>query len=317
MYKIKSFKDTKKMFKKYCRCVNIYSKDKNLYNIWKDILYKCTNKESPSYKYYGEKGVSIYEKWKTYKNFFIWSKKNGYKYNTFLIRKDNDKDYSPENCVWVKKNKTDNDNGFKINIYGDNFTIKKWSNFLNINENVVRERIESNKYTFEESVLLPTKNDVIRLKTIDFENFSHYKEPCTVLCVPFCDFKCTKTFSENFCQNCHNYNLEIKEYKISNIINSYLNNPISKCIVFAGFEPMWSIYEIFLFLEEFRKFSDDNVIIYTGYYKNEISKYVELLKKYKNIIIKYGRYIPNQETRFDSLLGVELASSNQYAIKIS
>ena len=33
------------------------------------------------------------------------------------------------------------------------------------------------------------------------------------------------------------------------------------------------------------------------------------------IAIKYGRFIPNQETHFDSMLGVTLASPNQYAKK--
>ena len=36
---------------------------------------------------------------------------------------------------------------------------------------------------------------------------------------------------------------------------------------------------------------------------------------YHNIIIKYGRYIPNDGKHFDRVLGVELVSNNQYAIK--
>ena len=42
-----------------------------------------------------------------------------------------------------------------------------------------------------------------------------------------------------------------------------------------------------------------------------------ILKNYDNIIIKYGRYIPNQPSRYDSILGVTLASDNQYAERIS
>ena len=55
----------------------------------------------------------------------------------------------------------------------------------------------------------------------------------------------------------------------------------------------------------------------------EISKDVEvaahnfnfLVTNYNNIIIKFGRYIPNQGTHFDKVLGVKLASDNQYALK--
>ena len=44
---------------------------------------------------------------------------------------------------------------------------------------------------------------------------------------------------------------------------------------------------------------------------------VDFLKSYKNIIIKFGRFIPNDKPHRDTILGVNLASSNQYAKKIS
>ena len=36
----------------------------------------------------------------------------------------------------------------------------------------------------------------------------------------------------------------------------------------------------------------------------------------KNIIIKFGRFIPNRPSRYDEVLGVELASDNQFAKRI-
>ena len=41
-----------------------------------------------------------------------------------------------------------------------------------------------------------------------------------------------------------------------------------------------------------------------------------ILKKYKNIIVKFGRFIPNQEKQYDEVLGVYLASNNQYGEKL-
>ena len=44
---------------------------------------------------------------------------------------------------------------------------------------------------------------------------------------------------------------------------------------------------------------------------------MNLLKKYKNIIIKFGRYIPNRPKKYDNILGIDLVSDNQYAEVIS
>jgi hypothetical protein len=41
--------------------------------------------------------------------------------------------------------------------------------------------------------------------------------------------------------------------------------------------------------------------------------YWKNIKNCGNIIVKFGRYRPNQEPHFDKVLGVELASDNQYA----
>lgn len=58
---------------------------------------------------------------------------------------------------------------------------------------------------------------------------------------------------------------------------------------------------------------NDEFIIYTGYYPNEIEEELSMLKNFDNIIIKYGRYIPNRPSRYDEVLGINLVSDNQYA----
>ena len=45
----------------------------------------------------------------------------------------------------------------------------------------------------------------------------------------------------------------------------------------------------------------------------EIQDKLKRFYKFKNIIIKFGRFIPNDTPRHDSILGVTLASSNQFA----
>ena len=81
---------------------------------------------------------------------------------------------------------------------------------------------------------------------------------------------------------------------------------------------MIQINEVIDLINLFRNQCEDcPFVIYTGYYPNEISKELNLLKKYKNIIIKFGRYIPNRPKKYDNILGIDLVSDNQYAEVIS
>ena len=68
------------------------------------------------------------------------------------------------------------------------------------------------------------------------------------------------------------------------------------------------------------QYSWDPVIIYTGYYpfeiKEKISKIIEVNANH-DLIIKFGRYIPGHQPHYDPILGVNLASDNQYALQYS
>jgi hypothetical protein len=68
------------------------------------------------------------------------------------------------------------------------------------------------------------------------------------------------------------------------------------------------------------------VVIYTGYTEYELTiddagrtenASYNWLKHYPNIYVKFGRYIYGQASHFDEVLGVKLASDNQYSKKVS
>lgn len=121
------------------------------------------------------------------------------------------------------------------------------------------------------------------------------------------------------CQNSSLAKSKIISYDEDELIQRYRRNPITKAIVCCGLEPFDSFSDLLLLIQKLRSVynCNDDVVIYTGYYKEEISEQVEILREYPNIIIKFGRYVPNQQSRKDEILGVVLASDNQYAEKIS
>ena len=157
----------------------------------------------------------------------------------------------------------------------------------------------------------------MKVKNIIFEDFTNYKKPSMFIGFPTCSFKCDKECGSQVCQNSELAKSRNIEISYDNIIKKYLNNNITEAIVFGGLEPFDSLKDLYLLINAFRLYTDDDIVIYTGYYPNEITKQIKQLKQYPNIIIKFGRFIPNQEHHMDEVLGVELASSNQYAVKIS
>ena len=109
------------------------------------------------------------------------------------------------------------------------------------------------------------------------------------------------------------------ELSVDEIVRRYLDNFLTEAIVCGGLEPFEKFEELLELVRILRdKYkNEDDVVIYTGYYPEEIKQQIELLKKYKNIIIKFGRYRPGDKKHFDDVLGVFLANKEQYAQKIS
>ena len=105
----------------------------------------------------------------------------------------------------------------------------------------------------------------------------------------------------------------LKNIKISTIISIYEKNPVTKALVCGGLEPFDSWEDLQLLVEKFREYFLDDIVIYTGYIEDEVEDKIKWLSSYKNIIIKFGRYVPNDPPHLDKLLGVDLASLNQYA----
>lgn len=155
------------------------------------------------------------------------------------------------------------------------------------------------------------------IKGIIDEDFINYKKPCMVIEFPYCSFKCDKECGKQVCQNGALANSPNIDVERMDLINRYLKNDITQSVVMQGLEPFDSWNDLISFIFLFRCYSDDDIVIYTGYNLSELEEKIELLSYFNNIIIKFGRYIPNKQLHYDNILGVNLASDNQYAIKIS
>ena len=157
------------------------------------------------------------------------------------------------------------------------------------------------------------------VKDIKDEDIVNYKKTSMFIIFPNCSFKCD---IENKCKLCQNSEL-VKypniDIPVESVVKRYLANPLSHAIVCGGLESFDSWADLLNLVKEFRTVTCDDIVIYTGYYPDEIKGKIEELKSVvvdTNIIIKFGRFIPNKPHRFDEVLGVELSSDNQYAKRL-
>ena len=159
-------------------------------------------------------------------------------------------------------------------------------------------------------------NGKITLKGVVDEDFVNYKVPSMTLMFPKCTFKCGK----DLCQNSDLAKAKNITVNTFSLCKRYLNNPITQAVVMQGMEPLdsWNEVQEFIWTLRISFECQDPIVIYTGYNKDEIADEIHELRMIApNIIVKFGRFIPNQEPHYDEVLGVKLASDNQYAVKES
>ena len=173
----------------------------------------------------------------------------------------------------------------------------------------------------------------MKLKGIIDEDIVNYKKISMFLIFPTCSFKCDKDCGKQVCQNSSLTVVPTIDISKEALCERYLKNPLTEAIVLGGMEPFDSEFDLLPFIHCLRQQYNckDDIVIYTGYTEEELEEGYrtfssakdimknswELLKQYGNIVVKFGRYIPDQEKHYDSVLGVELSSPNQYAKRYS
>ena len=122
-------------------------KNNRLNMIFKNMQDRCLNPNCKDYRWYGAKGIGIYQQWlDAPKSFEEWALNNGYADGLTIDRIESDKDYCPDNCRWITLEENSRRAG-KVNwitVNGETLTGKQWAEKLGIGINIINTAIRKN-----------------------------------------------------------------------------------------------------------------------------------------------------------------------------
>lgn len=115
-----------------------------LYKCWVGMRQRCYNKNNDSYKDYGDRGIKVCKQWNdSFIKFYKWAIKSGWEVGLTIERKNFNKNYTPANCTFIHLSEQPNNtrNNVFIEMNGEKQTISEWAKKLNINRNIIYDRI--------------------------------------------------------------------------------------------------------------------------------------------------------------------------------
>lgn len=118
-------------------------KKHRFYATYRNMMKRCYTKSDPSYKDYGERGISVCEEWQDIIKFVAWADST-YIEGYTLDRIDNAGNYEPSNCRWAdattqainQRMMKNNTTGYVGVNYHDT-GIAKWTASIGVNHKLV------------------------------------------------------------------------------------------------------------------------------------------------------------------------------------
>lgn len=158
---------------KSCGCLKIeYNKKRTaqkisgtrLYNIWRNMKARCNCKTNPRYKDYGARGISIYDEWGNFENFYKWAMFNGYNENLTIDRINVNKNYEPNNCRWIPLSKQayNKRDSLIFDINGEQKCLAEICKEYNVKYTTIYRRVTIGKMNIQDALAKSIKNNNIK-----------------------------------------------------------------------------------------------------------------------------------------------------------
>lgn len=109
---------------------------------WRNMVKRCTDPTDKAWPRYGGRGIRVCERWVNgFENFL--SDLGPCPSGLTIERRDNDKDYTPDNCFWASRRRQANNRSSNIRatINGETLTVAQWAARMQVRPGLVYKRL--------------------------------------------------------------------------------------------------------------------------------------------------------------------------------
>jgi hypothetical protein len=116
-----------------------------IYRLWVSMVDRCTRPSVPNFAFYGARGITVCERWRTFENFYadMGNRPDGMS----LDRRDNTRGYEPENCRWaaLKVQSRNTRSNRLLTLNGKTATVAEWAELLGMPPQTIASRLRRGK----------------------------------------------------------------------------------------------------------------------------------------------------------------------------